>query len=409
MTLKHGKYIGRKQSETVFIDPRSGRFGIRFHDADGALRTRLLPKGTKETTAWKELAFMQRSVKEAVREGLTSVDTYIQLRVAAKSGGKSLDEAIRDAKNQNAPKTVSDAAKEYMEHQKSRRTKETLRRYESILDNHLLPHFGNLLLKDVRPSNVRQYIDARLNKGKEPATVRQEIMVLSGIYSYMAEDQPEITNPVSCLREKPTPTKKVKRYLMWSEEPKLLLALPEPVRTVVMVAIDTGLREGELTKLLWKDVLFDRNILIARETKNGDDRAVPMTPRVAEALKKLQRLGPQVFISRELKPFARFNSDAWRRARDTAGIAPFRFHDLRVTFGTRAALAKVDPFDIKELMGHKNINTTMLYINLAGKNKADAMKSFDTYSQTFRERVSMSGGMLNDEIRDTHSAAVASR
>jgi integrase len=59
------------------------------------------------------------------------------------------------------------------------------------------------------------------------------------------------------------------------------------------------------------------------------------------------------------------NKEWWTKALDEAGIKNFRWHDLRHTTATRAALRKMDPFSIAKLMGHSNIQTTMIYVHLA--------------------------------------------
>jgi integrase len=167
---------------------------------------------------------------------------------------------------------------------------------------------------------------------------------------------------------------------------------PEEVRALVraadseqdsaifLTAAFTGLRQGELLALRWRDVDFSHSVLRVRASyglgqttapKSGKVRSVPLAPDVAEALARLGARGRSadeddlVFLG-DLG--SHVDSAALRRrykaALARAGLRQLRFHDLRHTFGTRM-IAKADIRRVQEWMGHADIQTTMRYLHYA--------------------------------------------
>lgn len=146
---------------------------------------------------------------------------------------------------------------------------------------------------------------------------------------------------------------------------------------LVRVAAYTGLRQGELRALRWRDV-GERVVTVSRAvsaeqvtgTKGGRVRHVPLVPKAAHALARLKQRddftapGELVFCNWRGRPLDKSALVArFKRARDAAGLRPLRFHDLRHTYGSLLAQAGVDVLSIKNAMGHSDLQTTQRYLH----------------------------------------------
>jgi len=146
------------------------------------------------------------------------------------------------------------------------------------------------------------------------------------------------------------------------EEEKLLLVKatnPEWLRPLIIVALHTGMRRGEILNLTWKDIDFVRRVIRVMQSKNGEKRTIPMSQTV---LMTLKGFGKVIDISGRVFPIAvRSLREAYDKTLEKAGIKDFHFHDLRHTFATRLVQNGVDLYKVKELLGHKTIVMTMRY------------------------------------------------
>lgn len=143
------------------------------------------------------------------------------------------------------------------------------------------------------------------------------------------------------------------------------------VMPIVLLALNTGLRRGEIRQLTWRDIDFPQQVLTVRAgvAKSGKARHIPLN---AEALRVLQSwredhpgAGP-VFGVASIKT-------AWDGLMTDAKIEGFRFHDLRHDFASRLVMAGVDLNTVRELLGHGDITMTLRYAHLAPAKLADAV------------------------------------
>lgn len=141
---------------------------------------------------------------------------------------------------------------------------------------------------------------------------------------------------------------------------------------VVLVAINTGLRRGELLSLRWADVDLGSKLLTVRadKAKSGKQRHVPLNAEahaVLQAWKQQADGDAQVFQPADVKT-------AWASLLDRAGVAGFRFHDLRHTFASKLVTKGVDLNTVRELLGHGDIKMTLRYAHLAPAHLAAAVE-----------------------------------
>ncbi len=347
---------------SVYWDPRgkSACWTIRFTGADGQVHRERTDARTK-TLARRLLHEREREVEGEVNARHLGIPSPVPPTPPAPAV------------------TFAAYAQTHERHFTVRCAKGTTRRYKGMLRNYLIAAFGPMPLRDVTPGHVEQYTDKRLASGATPATVRQELMLLSALYREARKAELVERNPVS-LVDKPRVDNVIVRYLDPEEETRLLAFAPEPLRSAVIVAIHSGLREGEQCRLPWGDVRFGERAIVVRQTKAKRDRVVPMSDTLCRTLQSIPRRldSPFVFASpRTGSRYDRFNNTLWRAVLERAGIQDFRWHDLRHTFGSRLAQAGVPLLAIKELLGHASITVTMRYAHLSPSNLRDAVGTLD--------------------------------
>ena len=165
------------------------------------------------------------------------------------------------------------------------------------------------------------------------------------------------------------------RYLAADEIEKLLDACgcsdnPQ-LYPFVAVALNTGMRLGELTALEWKDIDFKRGIIRVdnkkdHHTKNYQVRTIPMNDTLADVLRRIpRRLDSSYVFQRKGGEKFRKMRTGFENAVKRAGIPHVRFHDLRHTFASHLVMGGVDIRTVQELLGHKDIRMTMRYSHLA--------------------------------------------
>jgi integrase len=175
-------------------------------------------------------------------------------------------------------------------------------------------------------------------------------------------------NPASEVEDYDEDNKR-ERFLSSDEIRSLLKATKQSespiLRPAAYLALQTGMRKSELLGLRWSDINFEANKILARETKSGEPRQVPMSRRSTWLLKKMAAKNPLaewVFESRRRdgsKAPASQIKTAWRRALRLARIEGFRFHDLRHTFASHFAMRRGDLYALAKILGHSNPKITL--------------------------------------------------
>ena len=165
------------------------------------------------------------------------------------------------------------------------------------------------------------------------------------------------------------------RWLSEEEEHQLLTLFGElerpAMKEYVTILIDTGARCGELFKLRWKDIDFDRRLIRLNNTKNGGSRSVPMTNRVVQCFKNVRTHQQDRMWMFNQNVF----SKVWNKVRELMGMSldpEFVPHMLRHTCASRLVQRGVELSVVKEWLGHSSITTTMRYAHLSSKNLTDA-------------------------------------
>ena len=257
---------------------------------------------------------------------------------------------------------------------------------EADLRNHITPFFGTRELHTITPDDIERYIVIKQRDGLAIKTVRNHVNTMHSVFDIGVRRGWCPSNPVK-LADRPV-LKKTETRLRFLDQPALdqLLGTTysddafgriEP--TLYRTAAMTGLRQGELLGLRWRDVDFTaRKVRVvspyvrgefADPKSVGSGRSVPMATKVADALRELHAVTPfprdkdLVFAHPETgNPLDRSKlTRRFAQAIARADVNRVTFHELRHTFGTRMAAAGVPMRTIQEWMGHADMKTTQVY------------------------------------------------
>ncbi|HXJ95763.1 MAG TPA: site-specific integrase [Terriglobia bacterium] len=234
--------------------------------------------------------------------------------------------------------------------------------------------FGAAWLRDISPLTIEEFQRERV-KAVSPATVNREVALLKHMFN-MAErwGQHQGTNPVRLVKFLPENNLRF-RTLGEDEERKLLACCAPHVRQMVVFALNTGLRSGDIYRLTWKEVDLDHRMLNLIVRKTAKPLEVPLNDDALGVLeaRHTERRGAYVFGNPDTgKPFLNLKTGlkaALRRAR----LSGITWHTLRHTFASRLTTNGIDLVTVKDLLGHAEIKTTLRYAHSNAQAKARAV------------------------------------
>jgi integrase len=216
-------------------------------------------------------------------------------------------------------------------------------------------------LASIRSVDVASYRDERLAAGRSPITVNNELILLSHLFSVARKEwgMESLANPVSLVRRPRLPQGRDRR-LATGEEERLLEAAESPLRELIVLALETGMRQGELRELRWDSVDMATRVLTLQDTKNGTRRRVPLSSRALSALRDLDRIRR---IDGRVFPWlgADTVSHSFRRVCGQAGIVGLRFHDLRHEATSRLFERGLNIMEVASVTGHKTLQMLKRY------------------------------------------------
>lgn len=263
-------------------------------------------------------------------------------------------------------------------------------------------------LDEITLPALERWRTERINAGRAKATVNRDLVALSAVLTKACEWGALDANPLRKLAPLKVTTRKV-RFLSPEEEKRLRAALvvrDEELRTrrengnawraardlptlpdttgdhltpMVLLSINTGLRQGEVFALTWADVDLDRRLLTVRAdvAKSGKLRHVNLNSEAVRVLTAWQETtGGKtglVFPGKKGEAFTDVKK-AWGALLDDANISDFRWHDLRHHFASKFVMAGGDLNTLRELLGHGDIKMVLRYAHLSSEHKAAAVE-----------------------------------
>lgn len=254
---------------------------------------------------------------------------------------------------------------------------------------HLIPAFGKLRLHEITQHRIDCYKREKLDAGLSPKTINNHLTALRTLLTIAVEwgqlkDVPKI-KWMKGSSEKFD-------FLSFEEAGALIHAAEGEWRTMILVALKTGMRQGELLELRWSDINLEpgsERLLVSRSVhrghigppKSGRCREVPLCDEVAEALRAHRhKRSSLVFCSPkgETLTDSQCKRPLWNACRDAGLSRKVGWHVLRHTFASHLVMRGVSLKTVQDLLGHSDIRITMRYTHLNPQVKRDAVQTLNT-------------------------------
>lgn len=272
--------------------------------------------------------------------------------------------------------------------------------------NQLVEEFGEIQLRQFSTMLIEQFQTKRLQRGaprkkvkkglegklvvvkvdtvpaaNKPATINRLVATLKHMFTKAVEwemVEEEILKKVRRVKMLQENNRRL-RYLSVEECQRLINNCRGTTKSMIIMALNTGMRRGEIFSLTWDQVDLKHGFILLDRTKNGERREIPINEMLREMLQALPRRldGGRVFSNPETGESYQTLSNVFMRACRLAGITDFRFHDLRHTFASHLVMAGIDITTVKELLGHKTLAMTLRYAHLAPSHKVKALEILD--------------------------------
>ena len=233
--------------------------------------------------------------------------------------------------------------------------------------NYWINLIGSIQVIDVTKVDIKIGL-SRLPNDMSNATINKYKKASSVVFNYGIREYDLTKNPTQYIRSLPEKKGRT-RYLSDNERKRLFKACRgskwNKLYLLVLMAITTGARRGELLSLRWNSVDIVKQTAYVLTSKNGEPRVLPLTQSVIKELEKFSLNNSSLIFASEIKPDKPyFFYKQWNRVRVEAELIDFRFHDLRHTTASYLAQNGATLLEIADVLGHKQIEVTMRYSHL---------------------------------------------
>jgi integrase len=347
----------------------NGEGSIGFHKKSGLYMARYpvqTPTGTKRKAVYGK-------TRREVDEKLTKAKMDRDIGLAFDAGNLKVGEYL----TRWLPDGVKDTVKQT-----------TYESYERLARVHLVPALGRIKLKNLTPAHVRALYREKRDSGLSATSVQRIHALLHKALKQAVNDDLIPRNVTEAIKAPRQVRKEIQALPPEQARAFLRAAESDRLGALYLLAIHTGLRQGELLGLKWGDVDLDRGTLQVRRTlsaakggptfttpKSNNGRSVRLTARAAQALRDHRKRQVEeqlkqggrwqdtglVFTSTVGTPlnrhyvFGRSFKPLLRRA----GLPNVPFHALRHSFATLMLSGREHPKVVQEMLGHSRINTTL--------------------------------------------------
>ena len=241
--------------------------------------------------------------------------------------------------------------------------------------NVISSYIGHYAAAALTPELLAKYREKRLQSVKGH-TVRKDLLLIRRILSYAQKEwgiHLPRGNPLDMVSI-PSQPKGRDRRLEGDEEQRLLKAATEyggEIKSVIQFAIGTGTRRGEIHRLRWKDVDLENSTAILRDTKNGEDRKIPLSKNTNKLLRNI----PRHFTGKVFSMRPDSITQAFERVCKIAEIKGLRFHDLRHEATSRFFEKGLNIMEVSAITGHKDLSMLKRYTHLKAENLVKKLNS----------------------------------
>jgi len=313
---------------------------------------------------------------------LTDAKRWVQDTESAIRAGRYF--TVAEAKRHTVGDLVDRYIAEVLPHKpkNASNTKQQLLWWKSKLGSSTLANAGAPTI--VRCRNELLAMKTRRGTVMSPSTVVRYMAALSHAFTVAVKDWGWIDDSPMRKVTKPRQARGRERFLSDDERQRLLAVCKTSssqfLYAVVIVAISTGMRSGEIMTLRWSQIDLARGQILLNDTKNGTSRAVPLAGHalaLMQEIAKVRRLDTTlVFFGRDPKKPVGLKKP-WTTAVNKAELADFRFHDLRHSAASYLAMNGASTIEIAAVLGHKTLQMVKRYSHLANSHTALVVASMN--------------------------------
>ncbi|WP_231727229.1 site-specific integrase [Kordiimonas lipolytica] len=234
-------------------------------------------------------------------------------------------------------------------------------------------------LANLTAADLASWRDERLAEGRSASTIRNEISHISNVFTLARTEWAlgKIKNPVRDVNWPSTNGNGRDRRLAPGEEEKILEQCDTSVKSIwvkpmIILALETAARRGELLSVVWEDVDLEKREMRFRGTKNGDDRSIPLSTRAVEVLKGLPSADAKQGRVIDCKEVAFVQ--CWQRLQKQLckkGIRDLRFHDLRHEATSRLIEKGLGVMEAAHVTGHRSLQMLKRYTHIRPQSLLD--------------------------------------
>ncbi len=237
--------------------------------------------------------------------------------------------------------------------------------------------FKDKELREITPLMVERFRKSRLKAGNTKSTCNRYLQLLKKMFNVAGEEGYAEENPIQKVKLFSEKDVLRERILTEEEEERLLKESADHLRPILILALNTGMRRGEILNLKWSQVDFTERKIVVEKTKSQKFRFLPMNSTVYNELRRLKAKNAQnpfVLLNPETgKPYVDVMT-AFKAACRRAGVEGLRFHDLRYTFASRLVKRGADIVTVQTLLGHSTVTLTQRYTHADDERKREAVE-----------------------------------
>jgi len=261
---------------------------------------------------------------------------------------------------------------------------------QGILKWHLVPWFGKMQLSKIEILHIEQYKAEKLKIGLSPKTVNNHLASLSRCL-HCAHEWGRLAVAPPKIKRLKVSSHRID-FLSPIESRQLISDQSEPMwNCMILVALRTGMRLGELLGLEWSDINWESRIITVRQSfvrgvmgtpKNGKIRYIPIAAEAYDALMNMRRVHGRVFVLPDREITHRVAANAINRVCKRTGVRKIGgWHLLRHTFASHLAMEGIPIPVVQELLGHSTIVMTMRYAHLSPSKLSESVTIFNSLEE----------------------------
>lgn len=355
--------INSKNSIYDVVDSKLKGFILRVYPS-GKLVYYVRPKRGVMRKIGNSPAFTPGMAREVAAEAIRSIVTGEQHPV--------LD---RDMLKENDPTLHSFIEFEYTPY-----FQVTHRNDKNLSNLNVFPELMEIRISKLTLSDIEAWRLHRQSSGISPSTINRNINALKACLQFGVEKGYLNLHPLTGIKRLSVDVENRDRHLTPNEEKRLRGALKSTskrLRSMVLLSMNTGIRQGELFSLEWMSVTEGTLAVESGKSKSRRTRRIPLNKEARSVLDNWGRMeSGLVFPSHSDKQLTSVRK-SWNTVLKNAKINNFRWHDLRHHFASKLVMAAVPLNTVRELLGHSDIKMTLRYSHLAPGHMREAVETLN--------------------------------